>query len=180
MYENGYDYHQTVQIMMDRLNSVFPDADFFVFNDTGASCIVFGDKKNPDKLYKVYRPDLPQASRISLEEYQKGKRFYDQGEGLGPDMYDLFEGMPPILVMEKIEGGFAFKEQIINARNDLFDVFFRLKLVPGDVEFLWDEKNHRIRVIDVFSLTDRSDLDTHLLAKLINMELDSIIRTDGR
>lgn len=180
MREQGYDNQQTIQIMTEQLKKYFPEGDFKVFNDGGVSCIVFENLNDPSKLYKVYRLNYANSISHAREEYEKGKRLHDQGDNLGPKMIDLVESEPPFLVMEKIEGDFAFKNQIIEARNQLFSIFLKLKLAPGDIEFLWDEKNHRIRVIDVFSLTDRSDLSVDDLAQLINTELDSIIRTDGR
>lgn len=147
---------------VDALSAYLGNSDFSVFSLSGSGAILYSD---PDKkvVYKVYRP-IPIIDSESLIANERQEKYAKKevevlkmldASGITPHFVKSnvdTEHTLPIIIMERISsfmGVNSMPPQIKQEEAErIYQVFSTEGLLPGDVEFVWDTENEKIRMLD--------------------------------
>ena len=168
------------------IKKVYPDIDFKIFDAEGSSAVIYESDSTPGLVYKVakFTDEEVQGNNYFIEEAKKMMKLAERDRApklvkFHPEValaknISKEEGFPlgvsserTIIVMEKIDYDEPIKpvisdEKFISEKNELINVFEELKMIPGDVELVWDKNREKVVVIDVGGMMEGQFSDEQL------------------
>lgn len=138
------------------LQEKFPSRLFSIFNKGGAGGVIFFDARYPSVLFKVSRKTTSQDDFRRQADVMK----LLNETGLTPHLFEFVDEERSILVMERLDcmvGNFDDTQRELitlpeNFRKSEAERIIRIleqyQLYPGDVEFVFDRADQKVRLLD--------------------------------